>query len=53
MKGNKYQNVVENICVPTGLEERVLSALTMLQVQGAVEERPGRRFYALVELLNS
>ena len=30
---------------------RVLSALTMLQVQGAVEERPGRRFYALVELV--
>ena len=28
----------------------VLSALTMLQVQGAVEERPGRRFRALVEL---
>jgi len=29
---------------------RVLSALTMLQVQGAVEEHPGRRFSALVEL---
>lgn len=28
----------------------VLSALTMLQVQGAVEELPGRRFRALVEL---
>ena len=28
----------------------VLSALTMLQVQGAIEERPGRRFYALAEL---
>ena len=28
----------------------VLTALTMLQVQGAAEERPGRRFYALVEL---
>lgn len=28
----------------------VLTALTMLQVQGAVEERPGRRFYAAVEL---
>ncbi len=28
----------------------VLSALTMLQVQGAVEELPGRRFQALVEL---
>lgn len=30
--------------------KRVLSALTMLQIQGAVEERPGRRFFALVEL---
>ena len=29
---------------------RVLSALTMLQVDGAVEERPGRRFSSLVEL---
>ncbi|MGO5023106.1 DNA-processing protein DprA [Lawsonibacter sp. LCP25S3_G6] len=28
----------------------VLSALTMLQVQGAVEELPGRRFRALIEL---
>jgi len=28
----------------------VLSALTMLQVQGAVEEGPDRRFSALVEL---
>lgn len=26
MNGNKYQTVVENICVPDGLEERVLSA---------------------------
>ena len=33
--------------IPT---RRVLSALTMLQVQGAVEEQPGRRFSALVEL---
>ena len=29
---------------------RVLSALTMLQVDGAVQEHPGRRFSALVEL---
>lgn len=29
---------------------RVLSALTMLQVEGAVEELPGRRFSSLVEL---
>ena len=39
--------VVERTQIPA---KRVLSALTMLQVQGAVEERPGRRFYALVEL---
>lgn len=42
--------LVEKTQIPA---KRVLSALTMLQVQGAVEERPGRRFYALVELLNS
>jgi len=30
--------------------KRVLSALTMLQIQGAVEEQPGKRFAALVEL---
>lgn len=29
---------------------RVLSALTMLQIQGGVEEHPGKRFSALVEL---
>ena len=29
---------------------RVLSALTMLQIQGVVEEHPGKRFSALVEL---
>lgn len=39
--------VVERTQIPA---RYVLSALTMLQVQGAVEERPGRRFYALVEL---
>ena len=39
--------LVEQTQIPA---KRVLSALTMLQVQGAVEERPGRRFYALVEL---
>lgn len=39
--------IVERTQIPA---RRVLSALTMLQVQGAVEERPGRRFYALVEL---
>ena len=30
--------------------KRVLSALTMLQIQSAVEELPGKRFAALVEL---
>ena len=30
--------------------KRVLSALTMLQIQAAVAENPGRRFSALVEL---
>ena len=39
--------VVERTQIPA---RYVLSALTMLQVQGAVEERPGRRFAALVEL---
>ena len=29
---------------------RVLSALTMLQLRGLVEERPGKRFYAAVIL---
>ena len=33
--------------IPT---KRVLSALTMLQVQGAAEECPGKRFRAMVEL---
>ena len=39
--------VVEKTQIPA---KRVLSALTMLQLQGALEERPGRRHYALVEL---
>lgn len=39
--------VVEQTQIPA---RRVLSALTMLQVQGAVEEHPGKRFSALVEL---
>ena len=39
--------LVEKTQIPA---KRVLSALTMLQVQGAVEERPGRRFVASVEL---
>ena len=39
--------LVEKTQVPM---KYVLSALTMLQVQGAMEERPGRRFMAAVEL---
>lgn len=39
--------IVERTQIPA---KRVLSALTMLQVQGAAEERPGRRFTAAVEL---
>ena len=39
--------LVEETQIPA---RRVLSALTMLQVQGAVEEGPDRRFSALVEL---
>ena len=35
MSRNKYQNVVENICVPTGLEERVLSAARRQGMEGA------------------
>lgn len=39
--------IVERTQIPA---RRALSALTMLQLQGAVEERPGRRFFALVDL---
>lgn len=46
-KALSADEVVEQTQIPM---KRALSALTMLQVQGAVEERPGRRFYALVEL---
>ena len=35
MKENRYQRTVENICVPAGLEERVLSAARR---QGAAEQ---------------
>ena len=41
------EQLVELTQIPA---RRVLSALTMLQVQQAVEEHPGRRFSALVEL---
>ena len=39
--------LVEQTQIPA---KRVLSALTMLQIQGAVEELPGKRFAARVEL---
>lgn len=39
--------IVERTQIPM---KRALSALTMLQVEGCVEERSGRRFYATVEL---
>ena len=39
--------IVERTQIPM---KRALSALTMLQVDGCIEERPGRRFYAMVEL---
>ena len=39
--------IVEKTQIPM---KRALSALTMLQVDGCVEERPGRRFYAAVGL---
>ncbi len=40
-------DLVEKTQVPT---RRVLSALTMLQVRGQVEEQPGRRFTSLITL---
>ncbi len=40
-------DLVEETQIPT---RRVLSALTMLQVRGQVEEQPGRRFTSLVTL---
>ena len=46
-KVRSADQLVDLTQIPT---KRVLSALTMLQVQGAVEEHPGKRFSALVEL---
>ncbi len=46
-KARTADELVELTQIPT---KRVLSALTMLQVQGAVEEAAGRRFSALVRL---
>ena len=48
-KGKSYtaDELVELTQIPA---RRVLSALTMLQVDGAVQEHPGRRFSSLVKL---
>ena len=48
-KGKQYtaDELVERTQIPA---RRVLSALTMLQVDGAVQEHPGRRFSSLVIL---
>ena len=48
-KGKKYtaDELVDLTQIPA---RRVLSALTMLQVDGAVQEHPGRRFSSLVDL---
>ena len=48
-KGKKYtaDELVELTRIPA---RRVLSAMTMLQVEGAVQEHPGRRFSSLVVL---
>ena len=48
-RGKQYtaDELVEYTQIPA---RRVLSALTMLQVDGAVREHPGRRFSSLVEL---
>lgn len=46
-KSGTADELVERTQIPA---RRVLTALTMLQVQQAVEETPGRRFAALVEL---
>ena len=39
--------VIESTQIPA---RRVLSALTVLEVRGYVEERPGKRFAALARL---
>ena len=43
--------LAEDLIEDTGIPpKRVLSALTLLQIQGYVEERPGKRFQALVRI---
>lgn len=64
MNGNRYQKAVENICVPAGLEERVLSAARCREAErgggsrGRLWFRPAARaavcaVYALALVLGS
>ena len=46
-KTSTADELVEETQIPA---RRVLSALTMLQVDGAAREHPGKRFSPLVEL---
>ncbi len=46
-KSATADDLVEATQIPT---RRILSSLTMLQVRGQIEEEPGKRFVALVEL---
>ena len=48
--GDKVRSADQLVDLTQIPAKRVLSALTMLQVQGAVEEHPGKRFSSLVEL---
>lgn len=48
--GSKSRTVDELVELSQTPTRRVLSALTMLQVSGAVEEKPGRRFVSCVTL---
>ena len=46
-EGRSAEELVELLGIPA---RRVLSALTMLQIEQAVEEGPGRRFFSRVEV---
>jgi DNA processing protein len=48
--GNESRTVDQIVDMTQITARRVMSALTMLQVQGAVEEQAGRRFSALIQL---
>ncbi|MBQ3557093.1 MAG: DNA-processing protein DprA [Oscillospiraceae bacterium] len=47
-KSMQADELVEQTQIPA---RRVLSALTMLQIAGWIEERPGKRFAALIQLI--